>query len=118
MKAVVKYAATLLAFILAAFGLSWFAVYGFWFAPRLFQSVPALRACEVAGTVILIPVRILFWLVRDIFDQSIPLSNPLAYAAVNGVLLGVIGYASCRRWMFATRPRAESATQTQSRPRE
>lgn len=116
MKAAAKYLAALLAFILAGLGLSWSAVYGFWFAAHFFRSVNAVRICDALAEIILIPARLLFWLMSDIFDQSTPLSDPLFYAIVNGVLLGIIGYGSCRQWLFATKPRAGSARQTRSEP--
>lgn len=114
MKDVVKYVASILAFIGVGFGLSWSAVYSFWFSALIFRSVPAVRACDAVAFVILTPVRVLFWLMSDVFNQSAPLLNPLYYATVNAVLLGLIGYACCRRWLFTTKPRAASATRMQS----
>lgn len=114
LKTTARHVASLLAFIIFGLGLSWGAVYGFWFAPQLFHSVRAVRACEWLGSVILIPVRILFWLISDTFDQTTPLTDPLFYSAVNGVLLGIIGHGICRRWLLPTRPRAGSARQTRS----
>ena len=116
MNASAKRVASLLAFIIVGFGLSWGAVYSYWFAAQIFGSVQAVRACESLGVVILIPVRFTFWLLSDIFDQTAPLTSPVFYAAVNGVLLGSIGHGVCRQWLCATKPRAESATQTRSGP--
>ena len=115
-KAAAKRVASLLSFIVVGLGLSWIAVYGFWFAAHLFQSVHAVRICESLGAAILIPARIFFWLMSDIFGPTMPLSDPLFYAAVNGVLLGILGHGICRPWVFPTKPRAESAKQTRSGP--
>ncbi len=103
MKDAVKYATSLLAFIFAAFVLSWAAVYSFWYAPRLFHSVEAVRACDAIGAVILTPVRTAFWCFGDIFDQSPVLSDPVSYAGLNGVLLGSVVYFCCRQLMFGRR---------------
>ena len=82
------------------FVLSWTAVYSFSFAANLFHSVAAVRAADGIANIILLPVRTLFHLAGDVFDQSAPLSDPMTYACVNAVLLAGIGYVICRRWIF------------------
>lgn len=96
----VKYLATILAFILVSLGLSWGAVFSFWYAAFLFRSVTAVRICDAIGAVVLLPVRCAFWLAGNGIDQSIPLSNPKLYAMVNAALLGILAYAVCRRLLF------------------
>jgi hypothetical protein len=96
----IRYAASLLAFIGVALILSWFSVYAFWYAAFAFHSVPAVRFCEAIGSVILIPVRVVFWMFGDFFDQTAPLTDPSSYAALNAVLLGTIVYSCCRRFIF------------------
>jgi hypothetical protein len=93
--------------MVVGFGLSWSAVYSFWYAAQIFGSVQAVRVCESLAVVILLPVRLLFRLMGGLFDQTAPLTSPLYYAAVNGVLLGIIGHGVCRQWLCATKPRAE-----------
>jgi hypothetical protein len=87
----------LLAFIGVAFVLSWLSVYAFWYAAFVFKSVAMLRICEVIGSIILIPVRVVFWAFGDFFDQTAPLTDPTSYAALNAVLLGTAIYSCCRR---------------------
>jgi hypothetical protein len=99
-KESLKYVATIFAFIAVAFALSWGAVFGFWFAARVLHSVAAIRVCDAIGAVILLPVRVAFWAMGDLFDQSVPLSNPMIYVVVNAGLLGMLAYAGCRRWIF------------------
>jgi hypothetical protein len=99
-KETIKYAAVLLTFILVAYGLSWLSVYAFWLAAYAFHSVPAVRFCEALGSILLLPVRTLFWACGDLFDQSAPLSDPTSYAAMNAVLLGSFSYACCRKLLF------------------
>ncbi len=96
----VKYLAAILAFVAVAMALSWWAVFSFWYAALLFRSVPAVRISDAISSVILLPVRLLFWLAGDTLDQSVPLSNPVLYAAVNAALLGILGYACCRRLLW------------------
>ena len=100
MKDAAKYAASLLTFIVAAFVLSWAAVYSYWFAAHLFHTVRAVRICESIGAVILAPVRGAFWLCGDLFDQSAPLTDPMSYAAVNAVIIGTGAYFCGRRLLF------------------
>jgi hypothetical protein len=97
------YAASLLAFIFTAFVLSWFSVFAFWFAAYAFHSVPAVRLCEAIGSVILLPVRVVFQAFSGFFDQTAPLTDPTSYAALNGVLLGALAYGCCRRFLFGKR---------------
>jgi len=95
-----RYAASLLAFIGVCFVLSWLSVYAFWFAAYGFHSVPAVRSCESVASIVLLPVRIVFWLFGDFFDQTAPLTDPMSYAALNAVLLGSLLYSCCRRFLF------------------
>jgi hypothetical protein len=108
-----RYAASLLAFIGVAFVLSWLSVYAYWYAAFLFKSVVILRICEVAGSIILIPVRVVFWAFGDFFDQTAPLTDPTSYAALNAVLLGTIIYSCCRRLLVG-----KNATQSQEEQSE
>jgi hypothetical protein len=96
-----RYSVALLAFIGVAFVLSWFSVFAFWYAAFAFHSVPAVRFCEAIGSTILIPVRVVFWMAGDFFDQTAPLTDPKSYAALNAVLLGSLIYSCCRRFLFA-----------------
>ena len=80
MKIAAKYVLTLCAFVLVAYGLSWAAVYSFWFMAFWFHSVAAVRIGEAVGSVILIPVRVLFYFMGDMVDQSTPLYDPRAEA--------------------------------------
>lgn len=107
MREGIRYAASLLAFIGVAFILSWFSVFAFWYAAFAFHSVPAIRFCEAVGSIILIPVRIIFWAFGDFFDQTAPLTDPKSYAALNAVLLGTLIYSCCRRFLVATSSTAQ-----------
>jgi hypothetical protein len=104
-----RYAASLLAFIGVAFVLSWLSVYAFWYAAFAFHSVPILRFCETVGSIILIPVRVVFWAFSGFFDQTAPLTDPSSYAALNAVLLGSGVYSCCRRFLFAQSSTPEAA---------
>jgi len=104
MKIAAKYVLTLCAFVLVAYGLSWAAVYSFWFMAFWFHSVAAVRIGEAVGSVILIPVRVLFYFMGDMVDQSTPLYDPRAYASINAALLGILSYFSCRGAMFKGSP--------------
>jgi hypothetical protein len=99
-KESLKYVATIFVFIGVAFGLSWAAVFGYWFAARVLHSVAAIRVCDAIGGVILLPVRAAFWAMGDLFDQSVPLSSPMTYVIINAGLLGMLAYSCCRRWIF------------------
>jgi len=101
--------AALLAFLVVSFALSWLSVYAFWFAAYGFHSVPAVRACETVGSFVLIPVRVVFWLVGDFFDQTAPLTDPTSYAALNGVLLGSLLYWCSQRFLFGKPPANQPA---------
>lgn len=104
MKTAAKYVLTLLAFVLISYGLSWAAVYSFWFTAFWFHSVTAVRIGEALGSVILIPVRVVYYLMGDMVDQSTPLYDPRAYASINSGLLGIVAYFSCRSWLFKITP--------------
>lgn len=95
-----KYVAAILAFLIAAMALSYFAVYNYWYSALWFRSVEAIRIGDVIGAAILLPVRTLFWLAGGLVDQSTPLVAPFQYAVMNAALLGLLGYACCRRWIF------------------
>ena len=95
-----KYLAAIIGFMLAAMALSWGAVFSFWYAAFLFRSVAAVRVCDAIGSIILIPVRLLFWFAGDRVDQSIPLSSPGLYATMNAALLGLLAYLFFRRMLF------------------
>lgn len=100
MKESAKYLGTICAFMAVSFVLSWCAVYSFWWAARLFHSVQAVRICDALGSVVLVPVRVLFWLASDFVDQSMPLTDPLQYAIINAVLTGILAYGCCRHRIF------------------
>ena len=103
MKESAKYVAAILATLVAAFLLSWCAVYSFWIAAHLFHSVPAVRFCNAVGSFILLPARVLFWLAGDLVDQSTPLTDPVYYAAINATLVGTLAYTFVRQRMFGPR---------------
>ncbi len=107
MKTAAKYVLTLLAFVLVAYGLSWAAVYSFWFMAFWFHSVAAVRIGEAVGDVILIPVRVLFYFMGDMVDQSTPLYDPKAYASINAAFLGILSYSFCRARLFKESPPAK-----------
>lgn len=100
MKSTAKYVLTMLGFILVSYALSWLAVYNYWIGARWFHSVSAIRAGDAIGSVILAPVRLLFWLAGDFVDQSAPLLDPKTYARINAALLGIIAYSCCRSRLF------------------
>lgn len=104
MKDSVKYIAALIIFIAAAFVLSWCAVYSYWLAAFLFRSVSVVRIADRIGCAVLLPVRTIFEMIGHGFERMTLLTNPLLYAQVNGVLLGIAAYACCRRWIFPTEP--------------
>jgi hypothetical protein len=108
MKNAAKYVSTLLAFIVAAYVLSWLSVFSFWIGARVFHSVFAVRAGETIGSFILAPVRMLYWLMGDLVDQSAPLYDPKSYARINAALLGILAYSICRRWIFPGSKRRNS----------
>jgi len=99
-KESLKYATVLLLFVLTAFIVSWCAVFSFWIGARVFHSVQAVRTGEAIGSVVLLPVRTLLQLGGGILDDMTQLTNPYLYAAINGALLGFLGYSLCRRWIF------------------
>ena len=76
--------------------LSYVAFYGFWFAARLFHSVPAVRACDAIGRVILSPARFIFYCAGGFGDQSMPLADPVSYSITNGTFLGALIYIFAR----------------------
>ncbi len=100
MRDAIRYAASLLAFITVSFALSWLSVYAFWFSAYAFHSVPAVRLCDSIGSIVLLPIRIVFWMCSDLLDQTAPLTDPTSYAALNAVLLGSLLYSCCRQFLF------------------
>lgn len=100
MKEDVKYVAVLLAFIAGAFAISCCAVYSFWIGAFVFHSVTAIRIGHSLEMVILFPARTFLRLSGGIMDQMTLLTNPLMYAGINAALLGILGYACCRHWIF------------------
>ncbi len=100
MKETAKYVVTLFAFIAGAFILSWSAVYSFWLGAFLFRSVAAVRLGDSVGFAILFPARTLLRVAGDSVDRMTLLTNPILYAMINATLLGILGYACCRRWIF------------------
>lgn len=100
MKESVKYTATLFACIGVAFVLSWCSVYSFWIGARVFGSVAAIRAGDAIGSVILLPARLLLGLAGGLVSQTTHLTDPVLYAAINAVLLGILAYACFRRFLF------------------
>jgi hypothetical protein len=77
---------------------SWCAIYSFWIAARLFHSVPAARAADAIGQIILLPGR-LFLSRFESADQSSSLANPMLFALINGTLLGLLVYLLLR-WLL------------------
>lgn len=100
MKENVKYVATLFAFIAGALVLSWCSVYSFWIGARVFRSVTAVRTGDAIASVILLPTRLLLDLAGGTVSQTTLLTNPRLYALINAALLGIVGYAICRRFIF------------------
>lgn len=97
-----KYAFLLLALIALASFVSWLSIYGFWIGIWVFHSLAAARACETIGAFILSPAR---WLLPFFGNQNVPLFEPKWYAAVNGLLLGIVMHLIVRRILFRTSPR-------------
>ena len=83
-----------------AFVLSYLAFYSRSFAARLFHSVPAVRASEAAGSVILYPAHFILSWFGGLFDQSTPDYRPIDYITFNAALLGVLFYACLRPVIF------------------
>ena len=94
-----KYVATLGAFIVGSFLLSWCAVYSFWLGAFVFRSVAAVRVGDAIGFVILLPAKTLLRFSSGL-DQTTLLTSPLLYASINATLLGTLAYICCRRWIF------------------
>ena len=103
MKSTAKYVLTMLGFILVSYVISWLAVYSYWIGARWFHSVTAIRTGDAIGSVVLAPVRLLFWFAGDFVDQSAPLLDPSTYARINAALLGIVAYSCCRGWLFGAR---------------
>lgn len=76
----------LLAILLGSI-LSWMSIYAFWFGVWIFHNVAAARACDAAGRVLLIPVRLVFTQLGG--DQTAIFFDPISYSVTNGLILGV-----------------------------
>lgn len=86
--------------------LSWVSIYAFLFAVWVFHSVPAVRACEAVGSVILWPGKCIFdWLGGD---QSAVFFDPVSLSGTNGLILGILFYCGFRGiWGRTERAAAE-----------
>ena len=100
MRAFLKCWLLLLPCVVLTFVLSYVSFYSYSLAPRVFHSVPAVRACDAAGYVVLFPAHLLLSSFGGIFDQSTPDSNPMNYIMTNAVLLGILFYACLRPVFF------------------
>jgi hypothetical protein len=84
----------LLACIALCSALSWVSIYAFWFAVRVFHSVPVMRACDAAGHFFLMPAN---WICEEVGgDQTTVLFFPMLYAITNGLIWGVALYCAVR----------------------
>ena len=79
--------------------LSWVSIYAFFFAARMFHSVPAVRGCDAVGSFILLPARWVFKLMGA--DQSAIFFDPISFSGTNGLILGVLFY--CGFWVIRRR---------------
>lgn len=106
MRGSLKYWLLLASSFALAFVLSYLAFYSFFFATP-FHSVPVLRACDTAGSIVLLPASLLFRLYGGLFDQSMPYSDPLNYITINAVLLGFLIYSCLRPLVFRAKKPAK-----------
>ena len=90
----------LLVSIVVGFTVSAASIYAFLIAPRIFPSVPLVRACEAVGDFFLLPAKLVYQAVGG--DQSTPLFDPISYLGTNGLILGILFYSIFRtiysRW--------------------
>ena len=88
----------LISSILIGFAVSWVSFFAFWFGVWIFHTVPGARACEALGDFILLPARLVYYLLSFGLDadQSPPLVDPMPYIGTNGLILGVILYSGYR----------------------
>lgn len=100
MRGFLKYWALLVPCVAFAFVLSYLAFYSYWYAAIYFRTVPAVRASEAVGAVILYPAHFVFSWFGGIFNQSTPDSDPLNYIMINAVLVGSLFYACLRPLVF------------------
>ncbi len=94
MKTFLTRALPLLLCIAVGAALSWSSVYAFWFAARTLHSVPALRACDAVGSILLLPAKYIFELLGG--DQTTIFFVPTAYWGTNGLVLGILFYCVFR----------------------
>jgi hypothetical protein len=95
---------------------SWASIYAFWFGVWIFHTVPAARACDIVGKILLFPARSVSAALR--LDQMEIFYDPISFAGTNGLILGVFAYclfrafytgrASRRRAIIAPAPRQEA----------
>ena len=102
MRGSLKYLALFVLCMVFATTLSYFAFYSYWYG-TLFHSVPVLRACNTAGSVVLFPARLVFYCYGGLLDQSTPYTDPWNYMMINAVLLGMLLYACLRQVFFPTK---------------
>ncbi|HEX4085051.1 MAG TPA: hypothetical protein VHY22_09080 [Chthoniobacteraceae bacterium] len=100
MKTLLTRVIPLLLCILTGFVVSWVAIYAFWFGVWIFHTVPAARAFDAVGRIILTPARLIYRAAGG--DQSTPLFDPISYVGTNGLFLGIVFYSIFRnlygRW--------------------
>ena len=106
MREILKYSVILVLCIVLATVVSYVAFYGFWFGARVFHSVPVARACDLAGSFVLLPARFIYSWFGGVTDQSTPLSDPVGYSMTNGIFLGTLFYGVIRP-LLARRKKAE-----------
>ncbi len=74
--------------------ISWVSIYSFWFAIWTFHSVPAARAFDAVGSILLSPAR---WTFEGLGgDQSAIFFDPESFAGTNGLILGILIYGFFR----------------------
>lgn len=100
MRGFLKYWLLLAPCVVFAFVLSYLSFYSYWYAALLFHSMPAVRACNAAGAVVLFPAHAVFFCFGGLFDQSTPDSDPMNYVMINAVLLGFLFYTCLRPVVF------------------
>jgi len=97
MRQFLKYSLALISCIALASLMSYAAFYAFWFGVWCFHSVPAARACDMAGSIFLTPARLVYYGLGGLVDQTTALADPISYCTTNGIFFGTLLYACLRR---------------------
>ncbi len=74
--------------------MSWVSIYAFWFGVWIFHTVPAARASDAVGKILLLPARSVFAALGG--DQTAIFYDPVSFAGTNGLILGVFVYCLFR----------------------